>query len=307
MILVCGEALMDVFATNTTPSGLSLDARVGGSPFNVAVGLARLGQPVGLLAGISRGFLGERLMQALQHDGVHTGTVWRSNAPTTLSLVGLDAAGVASYAFYGQDAADRCVPLQALDAVATPQALHLGSYSAVVEPVATTLRSMVQRVQGQALVSYDPNVRLGVEPDIAVWRAQLQWMLPRTQLLKLSDEDLHALHPGADPDALAAHWLAQGVRLVVLTQGAEGATAWTPRWRMHMPPKPVQVVDTVGAGDTFQAALLSWAGEHGRLRADGLDGMPQAAVAQALQFATQAAALTCTRRGADLPRRSDIT
>lgn len=307
MIVVCGEALMDVFPAGVTASGMTLDARVGGSPFNVAVGLARLGQRVGFLGGISRDFLGEPLMRTLQREGVDTRAVWRSDAPTTVSLVGLDAAGGASYAFHGDGAADRELPLEALNALPVDvAAIHVGSFSGVVEPVASTLRSLVERMQGRALVSYDPNVRLGVVPDASVWRRQLRWMLSRTQLLKLSHEDLQALQPGADADVLARQWLTEGVSLVVLTRGAGGATAWTPTCRVDVGPTPVPVVDTVGAGDTFQAALLAWAAEHGQLTGPGLAQLDESSLRDALSFAGQAAAITCSRRGADLPRREDM-
>src|SRR5689334_19870478 len=113
MFVVCGEALMDVFSTGATPTGVALDARIGGSPLNVAIGLSRLAQPVCFLGGVSRGFLGERLMEALVAEQVDTRAVWRSDAPTTLGLVGLNAAGVASYAFYGHGGADREVPPEA--------------------------------------------------------------------------------------------------------------------------------------------------------------------------------------------------
>lgn len=308
MFVVCGEALMDVFSTGTTPTGVALDARVGGSPFNVAVGLARLAQPVAFLGGVSRGFLGERLMSALASEQVDTRAVWRSDAPTTLGLVGLNAAGVPSYAFYGEGAADRLVPPQALAALpADVTAIHIGSYNAVVEPVASTLRALVSRYQGHCLVAYDPNIRLNVEPDLGRWRDQLQWMLPRTQLLKISDEDLASLYPGADPQALASSWLAQGVALVVLTRGAQGALAWTASHQVQVPTVPVQVVDTVGAGDTFQAALLTWLTEHGALSAQAISRLDAQALTQALDFAARAAAITCSRRGADMPRRPELS
>ena len=197
MFLVCGEALMDVFAAGDTPTGMTLDARVGGSPFNVAVGLARLGQPVSFLGALSAGFLGERLLQALRVEGVGTSTVVRSHAPTTLGLIGVDASGAASYSFYADGAADRRLHTDALGAVpAGVKAIHVGSYACIVEPIASTLRELVEREQGKALVAYDPNVRLHVESDTGRWREMLQWMLPRTQLLKISDEDLALLLPG---------------------------------------------------------------------------------------------------------------
>jgi fructokinase len=172
MFVVCGEALMDVFSTGSTPTGVSMDARIGGSPFNVAVGLARLDQPVAFFGGVSSGFLGERLVAAMQAERVDTRALHVSSAPTTLGLVGLDAAGVPSYAFYGHGAADREVPLEALQRVpGDATVIHVGSFNTVVEPVAGTLRALVEREHGRCLISYDPNIRLNVEPDVARWRA----------------------------------------------------------------------------------------------------------------------------------------
>ena len=225
MFVVCGEALFDVFATGETPTGMAMDARIGGSPFNVAIGLARLGQPVAFLSQISRGFLGERLMRALAAEGVAASTVQRSEAPTTLSLIGVDAQGVPSYAFYGEGCADRLLDESALAAL--PQgvkAINFGSYATVVGSTAATQRTLVERSQGRALIAYDPNIRLNVEPRLEVWRTQIEWMLPRTQLLKVSDEDLRLVWPGLAPAEFAARALAQGVALVVVTRGGEGAS-----------------------------------------------------------------------------------
>src|SRR4051812_29465151 len=185
MIVVCGEALMDVYATGATPAGLALDARVGGSPLNVAVGLARLGRPAGFFGALSSGFVGDRLLQALVDEGVDTGCTVRIDAPATLGLVGLDAAGVPSYAFYGEGAADRLLPADALAAVPPARAFHFGSYTMVVEPVASTLRALVERERERSVVAYDPNVRLNVEPDRQRWRDTLQWMVGRAGILKI--------------------------------------------------------------------------------------------------------------------------
>ena len=326
MLMVCGEALLDVFAAGETGTGLALDARVGGSPFNLAVGLARLGQPVGFFAAISTGFAGERLMRALVAEGVDTGAVVRSAAPTTLSLIGLDAQGVPSYAFYGDGCADRL--LHASDLARVPDditALNIGSYATVVEPVASTLRALVARLrmdrqehgqaqgQGQdpargpgALIAFDPNIRLNVEPDLQRWRDQLAWMLPRTDLLKISDEDLGLLQPGIAPEAFAVHALALGVAAVVVTRGALGALGWTAGASASTAPVPVTVIDTVGAGDTFQAALLTWLAEHGALTASALAALASTELHDALSFAAGAAAITCSRRGADMPRRNEL-
>jgi fructokinase len=307
MMMVCGEALLDVFAAGDTRTGMTLDANVGGSPFNVAVGLARLGQPVGFFSAISTGFAGERLMRALAAEGVDTGAIVRLAAPTTLSLIGLDAQGVPSYAFYGEGCADRL--LQPADVARVPQglsAVNVGSYATVVEPTASALRALVERERGHSLIAYDPNIRLNVEPALQRWRDQLAWMLPRTDLLKVSEEDLELLQPGAVLDTFAAHALTQGVRAVVVTRGGQGAVAWTAQTRVTTPPVPVTVVDTVGAGDTFQAALLTWLAEHGALNAQALGALSKQALGGALAFAAQAAAITCSRRGADMPRRAEL-
>jgi fructokinase len=307
MFVVCGEALMDVFATGETKEGVSLDARVGGSPFNVAIGLARLSQPSCFFGGVSTGFLGDRLMRSLTEEGVHTATVVRLDAPTTLGLVGLDARGVPSYGFYGDGCADRLLQPGHLEVIpAAAGVFQFGSFATVVEPIASTLRTLIERVGAHALIAYDPNVRLNVEPRLDVWRRHIDWMLPRTHLLKVSDEDLGLLFPGQAIDALAAAWLAAGVRLVVVTRGGEGAVAWSAAGRSSTPPVPVTVVDTVGAGDTFQAALLTWLSEQGLATPAALATIGTDAMTRATAFAAAAAAITCSRRGADLPRRSEL-
>ncbi|HEX7637994.1 MAG TPA: carbohydrate kinase [Burkholderiaceae bacterium] len=307
MYVVAGEALMDVFTGATTPTGISLDARIGGSPLNVAFGLARMGRPVAFLGGISNGELGNRLADALRAEGVSLDAVHRSNAPTTISLIGVDLKGVPEYAFYGEGAADRTLPMEALERMpADARALHVGSYTMVAGQTAQTQAALVQRVHGKLLVSYDPNLRLNVEPDIEVWRAKLDWMLPHTDVLKLSEEDLNLLYPGADPTHFAHECLAKGAGLVALTRGGDGAMAWHASGSCEVPPVRVSVIDTVGAGDTFQAALLTRLDELHVLSPAGVRGMSGKLLLDAMRFAAEAAAITCSRRGADLPRRAEL-
>lgn len=307
MIVVSGEALMDVFDAGATPGGQALDARIGGSPLNVSCGLARLGQPVAHFGALGQGFLGDRLLRALADEGVDLRCIKRVDAPTTLGLVGLDARGVADYAFYGHGAADR--QLHPADVTAVPasaQAYHFGSYAMVVQPVAAAQRALVERECGRSVVAYDVNVRLNVEPELRVWRDTVDWMASRCALLKLSDEDFERLYPGEDPDTRAATWQAAGVALVVLTRGAHGARAWCRAGRVDVAPVPVALVDTVGAGDSFQAALLATLAERGQLTRAALAGLDLPSLAAATAFAARAAAITCSRRGADLPRRDEL-
>jgi fructokinase len=199
------------------------------------------------------------------------------------------------------------LPLAALERMpADARVLHVGSYAMVVGATAATQRALVARVHGRMVVSYDPNLRLNVEPDLAVWRDTLEWMLPRTDVLKLSDEDLGLLYPGIDPAAFAADCLGKGAGLVALTRGGKGAFAWHASGTVDVPPVKVDVIDTVGAGDTFQAALLTRLDELGALSPAGVRGMGAETLLDAMRFASQAAAITCSRRGADLPRRAEM-
>ncbi|MBS0510071.1 MAG: carbohydrate kinase [Proteobacteria bacterium] len=321
MFLVCGEALFDVFiaserpqeASSTSPretdDALHLDARAGGSPFNVAVGLARLGQPVAFLSGLAKDMLGERLVRTLRREDVDTRLCPLFDAPTTLGMVELDAAGVPRYAFYGNGAADRLLTTEQLPPLdAGFRAIHIGSYATAVEPVASALEALVRRERDRRLIAYDPNIRLNVEPSVARWRERVDTLAGLAHLVKISDEDLHLLYgAGADEAACAARWLAAGCRLVVVTRGAKGASAWNARGRVDVAAPTVATVDTVGAGDTFQAAMLACLAESDRLAPAALAALDGDALARLLDFAARAAAITCSRRGADMPRRSEIT
>lgn len=307
MFVVCGEALFDVFAAGETTTGMTLDARIGGSPFNVALGLRRLGQPVQFLGGVSQGFMGERLMKALAAEGIGTDCVQLLDAPTTLSLIGLSAQGVPAYSFYGEGCADRLLSLDVLATVpAETRAIHVGSYAMVVEPVASTQRALIEQWHERCVIAYDPNVRLNVEPDLQRWRDTLDWMASRTHLLKVSDEDLGLLYPGQSQASLALRWRSVGVSMVVITRGGDGAQAWTPAGELSVAPVLVDVVDTVGAGDTFQAGLLCALAERERLSPAALPTLSLGDWSAVLDFAASAAAITCSRRGADLPRRSEL-
>ena len=310
--IVCGEALFDVFieqgiAANAT--SVPLAAKVGGSPFNVAIGLARLNRKSALLAGVSTDFLGGRLVSVLESEQVSTDHIARKNAPTTLALINVDEQGVPSYAFYGAGAADRA--LLAEDVAINPDgmtAIHLGSYSIVAQPTADSLFELVQRCRDRCLISLDPNIRPVVEPDMQVWRDRLDQLVPLVDMIKVSDEDLEALYPDRKPEAVTAAWLESGAKLVVLTRGGDGASMWSQHGHADISTPEVDVVDTVGAGDTFQAALLDSVGNLYRKNPDSwsnaLDGAQLATIGI---FAAAAAAITCSRSGADLPRLDEIT
>ncbi len=305
MIVICGEALFDVFATHRTANGFTLDAHRGGSPLNVAIGLARLGQAAGFLGSCSTDPFGDNIVEALRAEGVDVSLVQRNASPTTLSVVGVDAHGVPAYTFYGSEGADRQLgSIEPLDAQVT--ALHLGSYATVVAPIAQRLRDLVERERGRRVVSLDPNVRTSIEPDLDVWRDTLHWMLPRCDVVKISAEDLGQLYPGWDAAEFGQHALEMGVALTIVTDGARGASGFTRTANAHVAAPRVALIDTVGAGDTFQAALLCWLAEQHRLQRPALEALQVHDLTDLLTFAVNAAAITCSRRGADLPRRQEL-
>lgn len=308
MILVCGEALFDLFLEEGGASSrLAFNARAGGSPFNVAIGLSRLGTAAALFTGVSTDFLGARLIAQLSEEGVDTRFLIRSGRRTTLSVVGIDTSGSPDYAFYGIGSADCSVVKDDLPEIdSTVRALHFGSYSCVVEPAATALATLANR-HASRFISYDPNVRLNVESDVGIWRDRVERFAFLSDMIKISDEDFELLWPNGDPAAKAAEWLAGKTSLVVLTRGSEPARAWTIRHKVEAnTPPSVDVADTVGAGDAFQAALLHQIAHHHKFKPGDLLTLDGLFLKNILNQASVAAAVTCARRGADLPRAKDV-
>jgi fructokinase len=303
MFVVCGEALYDVFMR---PGGggdgrFVCEGVPGGSPFNVAVGLARMGVATGFLCGLSQDVLGEALAQRLASEGVSPAYLVRKQDRTTLSLVGLGPEGTPAYTFYGDRSADFSLREEELPEFG-PEVLglHLGSYATVVQPTGRALATLAAREQHR-FISYDPNIRLNVEPDRDVWKQRIAALLPLTALLKVSDEDIALLWPGHDPEAVAADMARHGPALVVLTRGSAGAVAFAGERRISVSAAAITVVDTVGAGDAFQAQLIAALLADGALSRAALAAMADAAIHALVARASLAAAITCQRRGADPP------
>ncbi|WNZ81163.1 carbohydrate kinase [Pseudomonas sp. P105] len=311
MYLVCGEALFDFFSENEMggqASQVNFKAIAGGSPFNVAVGLRRLGVESALFGGLSTDYLGRRLHQVLAAEGVSTEYALDFDAPTTLAMVAVGANGSPHYSFRGEGCADRQLGLDHLPVLGEHvRGLHVGSFSLVVQPIADTLLALVRRESGKRLVSLDPNVRLNPQPDIELWRSRIATLVEYADLIKVSDEDLSLLYPDQPPQTIIERWMEHRCQLVFLTRGSQGATVFS---RQHgswsMPACSVQIADTVGAGDTFQAALITWLTEHQLDSVEGLHTLTREQVSEMLAFAMRAAALTCGRTGPDLPYRQQL-
>jgi len=310
MILTCGDALFDVFATpGGSTSSIALDARVGGSPLNVAVALSRLGQSTAFLSKVSTDHFGRKLVAYLESERIDVDLLVRTQAPTTLAIVALDDKGVPAYSFYTSGTADRSLEVSELpgrlpDAV---RVVHIGSYSTALEPTAASLEALVTRERPRRFVSYDPNIRPSIVPDPELWRRRVAALTAQSHLVKASVEDIQFLYPGAPVESVLKDWLARGAGIAVATMGEVGAMAVTRQGvTARVSARSIKVIDTVGAGDTFQAALLTWLAEHGLLSPDGLATLSADDLNALLTFAARAAAITCSRRGADMPRRSEL-
>jgi len=311
MYLVCGEALFDFFSEEDASglaSKVNFKAIAGGSPFNVAVGLRRLGVDAALFAGLSTDYLGRRLQQVLQDEGVRPDYLVDFAAPTTLAMVAVGANGSPQYSFRGEGCADRQLKLEHLPELGPEvRGLHIGSFSLVVQPIADTLLALVQRESGKRLISLDPNVRLNPEPNIELWRSRVAELVTHADLIKVSDEDLSLLYPEQDPQRVIEGWLQHRCQVVFLTRGGEGATVFS---RTHgswsVPACAVKIADTVGAGDTFQAALITWLTEQQLDSVEGVQSLVREQIDGMLRFAVQAAALTCSKTGPDLPYRQQL-
>ncbi|MFR9798668.1 carbohydrate kinase family protein [Streptomyces sp. MS06] len=300
MIVVAGEALIDLVPQDRGALAALRPAR-GGGPYNTAVALARLGTRTAFCSRTSTDAFGEALLDGLRQAGVDVSGVQRGPEPTTLAVATLDERGSAAYSFYVEGTADRLftTPPALAESV---RAVSFGTCSLVLEPGASAYEELLRAAAGRGLfTALDPNIRPGLIPDEEAYRARFLSWLPSVSLLKLSEEDARWL--GGTP----RQWLAAGPAAVVITRGGDGLTVFTRDGAVYtVPGEKVEVVDTIGAGDTVNAALL-----HGlaardalspeavtRLGGDGWSGL--------LRFAARAAAVTCSRAGAEPPYAHEL-
>ena len=305
-ILCCGEALIDMLPRTATDGGDAFAPHPGGAVFNTAIALGRLGQATGFFSGLSNDLFGARLSAALADSGVDASQAHRSERPTTLAFVTLTE-GQASYAFYDENTAGRMLSEADLPEVSEDtDALFFGGISLAVDPCASAYTTLLERVSATRLVMCDPNIRPSFVSDEPAFRARLERVLAHSDVVKLSDEDLHWIAGAGDLETLAREILAKGPKVVCITEGSKGVTAYTSGGAVSVAATPVEVVDTVGAGDTFNAGFLAGLAEAGALSKSALAEAPEAILSQALSLGTKAAAITVSRAGANPPTRAEI-
>jgi fructokinase len=299
-VLVVGESLVDIVRG---ADGSTVEY-AGGSAANVAVALARLGRPVRFATSFADDERGRMIAEHLKGAGVQLATDPEAVARTSTALATIGSDGAAHYDF------DLEWRLHAVEEGEPPLVVHSCSLGAVLMPGADDVYALLSELRGKATISYDVNARpaiTGTGPDIV---ARVERMVAISHLVKASDEDLTALYPDVDHVIAARNLLALGPAAVVVTRGADGATWVGASGEVEIASLPVQVADTIGAGDTFGAALVDALWERGRLGGDGgeaLRSLPTAEVADVLAHAARAAAVTVSRPGADPPYRHELT
>ncbi|MEW9920123.1 carbohydrate kinase [Marimonas sp. MJW-29] len=307
MILCCGEALIDMIPVDLPDGGQAFRPLPGGAVFNTAIALGRLGTEVALFSGVSNDAFGTLLADTLAANRVSTDFLVRSNHLTTLAIVHLQD-GSASYSFYDENSAGRALTNADLPSLPdSVSALYFGGISLVEEPAADTYATFLADAHRDRLTILDPNVRPGFIRDEVAYRTRIARMIAQSDIVKVSDEDLRWLEPGPDTLTTKARALrGRGPMVVVVTEGAKGATAYLQDTSISVPAPKAKVVDTVGAGDTFNAGFLAGLREQGCLAKKALAEAPADAIRRALTLGARVAAVTVSRAGANPPWASEI-
>ncbi|HVK91481.1 MAG TPA: carbohydrate kinase [Mycoplana sp.] len=306
MILCCGEALIDMLPRKSTLGEDAYAPYAGGAIFNTAIALGRLGVPTAFFTGLSDDMLGDVLRQTLSASHVDYSPCATLPRPTTVAFVKL-VDGQATYAFYDENTAGRMITSENLPVLGDDcEALHFGAISLIPEPCGTTYEALLAREHERRVISLDPNIRPGFIRDREAHRARIERMAAQSDIIKFSDEDLDWFGMHGSHDELAAEWLKRGPKVVVITKGAEGADGYTKDHKVSVPGEKVTVVDTIGAGDTFDAGILAALKRGDLLTKAKVASLSETALRDALSLAAKAAAVTVSRAGANPPWAKEI-
>jgi fructokinase len=278
----------------------------GGAVFNTAIALGRLGVSTGFFSGVSSDIFGKMLRKELEASNVDCRYLHISPRPTTLAFVQLDG-GQASYMFYDENTAGRMLTEADLPALGSDiEAMLFGAISLISEPAGAAFEAFMRREHANRVMMLDPNIRPNFIPDRAKHLARIEAMMAMADIVKLSDEDLAWFGQTASPEDFVRSWLARGPGVIILTHGSKGATGYTRAGKVSVTPPPADVVDTVGAGDTFNAGVLASLCEQRLLTRSGIASLSGEHLRTALDMAARAAAVTVSRAGANPPWRREL-
>ncbi|MAY62297.1 MAG: carbohydrate kinase [Rhizobiales bacterium] len=306
MIISCGEALIDMLPRRSEAGEEAFAPYAGGAVFNTAIALGRLGVPSGFFTGLSSDMFGDVLRRSLDDSKVDHSYCATLDLPTTLAFVKLTN-GQASYAFFDENTAGRMITEADLPELGDDvSAMHFGAISLISEPCGSTYEALMQREHKKRVISLDPNIRPSFIKDADAHRARIDRMIDMSDILKLSDEDLEWFGMSGMEQA-AGVWLDRGVKLVVITRGPEGAIGFASDQMIDVQGVKVEVADTVGAGDTFNAGILASLHRAGRLDKDAIANLSGDEIHDALLWGAKAAAVTVSRPGANPPWAEEIS
>ncbi|MGY0574920.1 carbohydrate kinase family protein [Bradyrhizobium sp. RDM12] len=308
MLISCGDALIDFVPTKNADGREAVMPAVGGSCLNVAIGIARLGAPTGFVGGVSTDLFGRMIADHAAASNVELGLTTRSDHQTTLAFVRI-VAGESHYAFYDADTATRnwtfrrgAIPFDAVEAV------HVGSTTLVNDRGAAETKALLADARAASTISFDPNCRPNLVNHKPAYLARMVEFAASADLIKMSDVDFTYLFGEEPYQQRASALLKQGTSLVVITRGNHGAIGWHAKaGQIEVEAPKVEVADTIGAGDSFQAALLFALHKQGRLARPQLKDIGGNELRRALSFAANCAGLTCTRPGADPPWSHEVS
>lgn len=306
MILCCGEALIDMLPRTTTEGEPAFAPYVGGAVFNTAIALGRLGAPAAFFSGLSSDLFGGQFRDALGASKVSSTYAHTSPRPTTLAFVRLNN-GQATYTFYDENTAGRMLTIDDLPELGPEiEAMLFGAISLISEPAGGAYEEFMKREHERRVMMLDPNIRPNFIPDKAKHLRRIRSMMAMADIVKLSDEDLNWFGEAGSHEDVIRNWLDRGPKLIVVTHGSEGAVGYTRDHAVTVMPEKVKVVDTVGAGDTFNAGILASLHEQGLLSKTAIAGLSKDAIHKALALGAKAAAVTVSRAGANPPWRHEI-
>jgi fructokinase len=312
MIVHIGEALIDFIPVTDDEGAAAYRPSPGGSPYNSSIASARLRVPAAYLGRISRDFFGDQILDRLTANGVNAGLVVRTTDPSTLAFVKKTESGEARYGFFSNGAADRGLLDEHLPDMDTgvdggATALVFGSISLIADPTGSTILKLVEREVSRRVVSFDPNIRESLVVDPADYHERVRRGIAASTIVKVSDEDLAWITEEADLEAAARSLLSMGPSLIAVTRGDAGAFALTEKTVVRVDAVKTAVSDTIGAGDSFHAAILAWLYHKDRLTRSRVEALGEDELRSLLEFAAAVAARTCSRPGADPPTLDEVS